>query len=67
LLCERRKNSGVYLLEIEEKFNFVAWRKEQVGAARVFCFLVALAGQSVMQMFCPLVYDLITVLPFFLL
>ncbi|CAN6854268.1 unnamed protein product, partial [Brassica oleracea] len=53
-------NSGVYLLEIEEKFNFVAWRKEkgerrkeQVGAARVFCFLVALAGQSVMQMFCP--------------
>ncbi|CAF1916582.1 unnamed protein product, partial [Brassica oleracea] len=22
-------NSGVYLLEIEEKFNFVAWRKEK--------------------------------------
>lgn len=51
---------------IEEKFNFVALRKEQVGAARVFCFLVALAGQSVMHMFCPSVYDLITVVPFFL-
>ncbi|AEE82275.1 hypothetical protein AtNW77_Chr4g0275511 [Arabidopsis thaliana] len=30
------------------------WRKEQVGAARVFVFLVALAGQSVMLVFAPL-------------